>query len=82
MHETIVPTITKIAWDLFEDQFPNVKREDMVEVDNFYHHQCKIFVHKQDFPSWNLAKTEITCYELTNYKSVYKWQSGICTQSS
>ena len=45
--------IKDTEWNMFEQQFPNIKKTDVIEVDNVLKHMCKLFVHKNDLQKWN-----------------------------
>jgi len=65
--------ITDLDWKHFENQFPDITRADVIEVSNFFRHQCRIFILKTMLEQWNNDDNTVSYYRVTKQDNVCKW---------
>jgi len=65
--------ITDLDWRQFETQFTDITRADVIEVSNFFRHQCRIFILKNMLEQWNNDDHTVSYYRVTKQDNVCKW---------
>jgi hypothetical protein len=65
--------ITDLDWIQFENQFTDICRADVIEVSNFFRHQCRIFILKTMLEQWNNDDHTVSYYRVTKKDNVCKW---------
>ena len=65
--------ITDLDWKQFETQFSDICRGDVIEVSNFFRHQCRIFILKTMLEQWNNDDYTVSYYYVTKNDNVCKW---------
>jgi len=65
--------ITDLDWTHFENQFTDITRADVIEVSNFFRHQCRIFILKNMLEQWNNDDYTVSYYRVTKKDNLCKW---------
>ena len=65
--------ITDLDWIQFENEFTDICRADVIEVPNFFRHQCRIFILKNMLEQWNNDDYTVSYYRVTKQDNVCKW---------
>ena len=65
--------ITDLDWIQFETQFTDITRADVIEVSNFFRHQCRIFILKNMLDQWNNDDHTVSYYRVTKKDNLCKW---------
>jgi hypothetical protein len=65
--------ITDFDWIQFENEFTDITRSEVIEVSNFYRHQCRIFILKTMLEQWNNDDQTVSYYRVTKQDNVCKW---------
>jgi hypothetical protein len=65
--------ITHLDWIQFETQFTDITRADVIEVSNFFRHQCRIFILKNMIDQWNNDDHTVSYYRVTKKDNICKW---------
>ena len=65
--------ITDLDWIQFETQFTDITRADVIEVSNFFRHQCRIFILKNMLDQWNNDEHTVSYYRVTKKDNLCKW---------
>ena len=65
--------ITHLDWIQFETQFTDITRADVIEVSNFFRHQCRIFILKNMLEQWTNDDHTVSYYRVTKKDNICKW---------
>ena len=65
--------ITHNDWLMFEREFPNVTRNDVIEVTNIFRNPCRIFILKSLIYQWNNYDFETQYFHVTKNNNICLW---------
>jgi hypothetical protein len=65
--------ITDSDWTQFENIYTDITRSDVIEVPNFFRHQCRIFILKTMIEQWNNDDQMVSYYHVTKKDNECKW---------
>ena len=71
--ESIVSTPMNNIRKASEQGQADICRADVIEVTNFFRHQCRIFILKNMLEQWNNDDYTVSYYRVTKQDNVCKW---------